>query len=310
MNTRDLEEARRALIDRHGAWAAANIDLGGGVFTIDPAKPTFHGRMARFSQAISDLTARPMSALRILDLGCGEGEYAIEFARRGAEVLGIEGRTANLAKARFAQEALGLKSLQFAQDDVRNVSREKYGLFDAIICSGILYHLDAPDVVVFLERLFEVCRGSLIVDTHVSGKARESFAHHGKTFSGSSYIEHHRRASTEELEQSLWSSLDNRSSFWLTRPSLYNALTAAGFTSVFEVHAPPVLGASSDRITLAAVKGTPYGAPEARAVVPWYWPESQLSDLGYRTKKRAREIAMRLPYPVARLIQRMFSRFR
>src|SRR5438105_9933851 len=97
MYATELEKARRALVDRYGTWTAANIDLGGGVFTIDSAKPTFHGRMARFGQTISDLTAKPISNLRILDLACGEGEYAVEYARRGAEVFGMECRVLYLA---------------------------------------------------------------------------------------------------------------------------------------------------------------------------------------------------------------------
>ncbi len=67
---------------------------------------------------------------------------AVELARLGANVVGIEGREANLAKARFAKEALSLENPEFHQDDVRNLSKEKYGRFDVVLCLGILYHLN------------------------------------------------------------------------------------------------------------------------------------------------------------------------
>jgi 2-polyprenyl-3-methyl-5-hydroxy-6-metoxy-1,4-benzoquinol methylase len=35
---------------------------------------------------------------RIVDLACGEGKYAIEFAKLGMEALGIEVRQSNVAK--------------------------------------------------------------------------------------------------------------------------------------------------------------------------------------------------------------------
>ena len=41
---------------------------------------------------IQDITQCNFKELRILDLACLEGQYAIEFAMQGAEVVGIEGR--------------------------------------------------------------------------------------------------------------------------------------------------------------------------------------------------------------------------
>ena len=63
-------------------------------------------------------------------------------------------------KAIFAKNIHNLNKLEFYQDDVRNLSREKYGEFDIVICSGILYHLDSLDVFPFLEKVYEVCKNS------------------------------------------------------------------------------------------------------------------------------------------------------
>jgi 2-polyprenyl-3-methyl-5-hydroxy-6-metoxy-1,4-benzoquinol methylase len=71
------------------------------------------------------LLGKPISQARVLDLACLEGHYAIEFALHGAEVTAIEIREANIAKARYAKEQMGLGRLRLVQDDVRNVSVEK-----------------------------------------------------------------------------------------------------------------------------------------------------------------------------------------
>ena len=46
---------------------------------------------------------------RVLDVGCGSGRYAVEFARRGAEVTGLDMAPAMLAMARQAAAAAGVR---------------------------------------------------------------------------------------------------------------------------------------------------------------------------------------------------------
>ena len=46
------------------------------------------------------MTGKPLSELRVLDSGRDEGQFAIEFASRGAQVVGIEGRAVSAERAR------------------------------------------------------------------------------------------------------------------------------------------------------------------------------------------------------------------
>ncbi len=141
-------------------------------------------KLRRIVQIVSDIVGKPFHELRILDLACLERLYAIEFARCGAEVVAIEGREANIEKARFVKNVFSLGNLELVKDDVRNLSKEKYGSFDVILCLGILYHLDIPDVFSFLEMISEVCRKVTLIDTHVSQRAEKSYTYNGKEYLG------------------------------------------------------------------------------------------------------------------------------
>lgn len=212
-------------------------------------------RVQRVLQIVADNTSKPFSELRILDLACYEGEFALEFARRGASVVGIEGRSINIEKAIAAKETLNLSNVAFFQDDVRNLSREKYGAFDVVLCLGMLYHLDTPDVFEFLEKMVDVCEGITVIDTHFSAFPILSRTYNGKTYWGRIFVEHTPESSTEQRLKDTWQSLDNLESFWLTRASLFNALSEVGFTSAYECGFPTNAKEKHDRAVFLARKG-------------------------------------------------------
>src|ERR1043166_10126678 len=59
--------------------------------------------MPRMLEMLGDVRGR-----RILDLGCGEGGYARELARHGAQVVGVDGseRMIDIARRRAKEEEL------------------------------------------------------------------------------------------------------------------------------------------------------------------------------------------------------------
>jgi SAM-dependent methyltransferase len=230
----------------------------------------------RCLQLAVDMLHRPVEQLRVLDLGALEGQFAIEFALHGAEVVAIEGRRANVEKAALARDVLGLERLELREEDVRGLDRERHGAFDVVLCLGLLYHLDGDDVFAFIDRLAEVCTGLLILDTHVALKGRDTHRHAGREYRGLRFVEHSPRATQAQRDRSLWASLDNAESFWPTRASLVNALARAGFSSVLEC-AVPGMRSTRDRITLAALRGEPVALrspPPGRDRGPADVPES------------------------------------
>jgi ubiquinone/menaquinone biosynthesis C-methylase UbiE len=255
MDTQTIINTRNKVIARYGNWTAHNICLQDDVYTIAPRIVGDEVKLRRIVQCVLDLTGGSVEGLRILDLACLEGLYAIEFARHKANCLGIEGREANVEKARFAKQVLRLDNLDFVRDDVRNLSTEKYGRFDVVLCLGVLYHLDAPDVFRFIERLSEVCGKICIVDTRIALSPTTQYAYQDKIYSGARGVEHDAADSTETKRSRLWASLDNNENFWLTRATLYNALSHVGFTTAFECSVPAEPHKPADRITVVAIKG-------------------------------------------------------
>lgn len=247
LSRESLDEFR----SRHGEWTSMSIHLGGDTYTLPPAPDA---RLRLLVQVASDLAGKPISQLRVLDLACLEGHYAIEFALQGAEAVGIEYRAESVDKASFVKDYLHLDHLTFCQDDVRNLSREKYGEFDVVICSGILYHLDAPDVFHFVRRILEVCTRLAIFDTHVALHAEDTVDFENQRYSGAWFQEHDESADQATKLKNLWASVDNNWSFWPTPASLSNSVARAGFSSFYECLNPYPLDADHRR-AYVAIKG-------------------------------------------------------
>jgi len=254
MNPLTIEQKRRELIEQCGEWQGENFQLIGDVYTRGKDADVNPYRLQRLVQIIADLHGS-FDDLRVLDIGSFEGAHSIELALRGCQVIGLEGRETNLAKAKFAQEALGLTNVRFIKDDVRNIPTAGLGDFDLVLCSGILYHLDIPDVFTLLESVASVTRRYAIIDTHISVSPGERVSYKGKDYYGFPYVEYVEKPSREVEEKAFGSSMGNLKSFWLTRPSLYNFLSEIGFTSVHECHIPAIVTMSKDRVTLLAIKG-------------------------------------------------------
>jgi hypothetical protein len=258
-----LEAARRALVQTHGEWTAHNLRLREQVYTFRADHPNFERQLQRHAlhlrrilQIIADGSKKPLAELRVLDLACLEGLYGIELGLHGAEVVGIEGRRASVEKARFAAEALGLERVRIEEDDVRNFSVARHGEFDVILCLGILYHLDAPAVFRLVEQMGAACRGLVLIDTHVGLRGEHAYWHQGRRYEGWTYREHAPGTTPAERMKRAWASLDNETSFWISRSSLYNLLMDVGFTSAGSVAVPMVAaGSHSDRETFVAYKG-------------------------------------------------------
>lgn len=89
---------------------------------------------------------------RALDLGCGEGVYAVYLAQQGFSVVAVDFVSAALAAARARAEQAGVE-VELREGDV--VEYEAPSAFDVVLDSGCLHHLPRGKVRAYRNRLDE-----------------------------------------------------------------------------------------------------------------------------------------------------------
>jgi tRNA (mo5U34)-methyltransferase len=112
-----------------------------------------------------------LSGMSVLDIGSWDGFFAFEAERRGASrVLATDsfcwGGEGWGTKDGFnlARNILNSK-VEDREIDVMELSPEKVGEFDLVLCLGVLYHMRNP--LLTLERVFSVTKRQLILETVV-----------------------------------------------------------------------------------------------------------------------------------------------
>lgn len=104
-----------------------------------------------------------MKGLKALDIGCADGAYSFEMARRGADVTSADLFSPDFQNVNFLSEALNLP-VKYKQSSIYELQGEKE--YDIILALGLLYHLQYP--LLGLHCLNKLCRGTLVLESHVS----------------------------------------------------------------------------------------------------------------------------------------------
>lgn len=241
-------------------FTAHNIRLDDGTFTKSDSTDSIaeHPWFVSARGVLDTVFPGDKSNYRVADVGCLEGGYAVEFARMGFQVLGIEVRESNVAACNFVKSKTDLPQLEFVQDNAMNLAR--YGVFDAVFCCGLLYHLDRPKE--FLETVSSATGKLLILQTHfsfISGNDRRfrlptrvrwfadrilrrpvptkfvlSSPSENEGLPGRWYTEFANQRSFSQRETAKWASWDNHRSFWIQREQLLQTIQDVGFDLVME----------------------------------------------------------------------------
>jgi tRNA (mo5U34)-methyltransferase len=147
------------------------IDLPHGLSTFVPSHARQERDRTRMQTLIAHAWPRILEACggtlagkRVLDIACNCGGFSTYAAKAGAKyVLGIDIEPHYLKQANFIRETLDLQNLEFQQMSLDELDPEKHGVFDLVLCFGILYHLESP--VLSLKRISAVTSKVLVVDT-------------------------------------------------------------------------------------------------------------------------------------------------
>jgi 2-polyprenyl-3-methyl-5-hydroxy-6-metoxy-1,4-benzoquinol methylase len=188
-----------------------------------------------------------LAGLRLIDLGCLEGGISFEMAREDIDVLGVEGRESNYSNCLLIKEYFDLPNLDFQFLDVKNLNKKDHGVFDIVLCLGLLYHLDNP--IDFLNILNEITHDNsmLFLDTKIAPDTQEHLENcvDKERLSGLAHIVHNENKyegrwyrEYEEAENGAdrWASVSNYRSFWLTQSSLIKALYSSGFQNIYNIY--------------------------------------------------------------------------
>lgn len=83
---------------------------------------------------------------RIMEVGCLEGAHTAILSRAYpfSDIVAIDGKEDNLAKAKFLTSLYGCQRVTFGLEDLETAELTKYGQFEAVVCLGLLYHLEEP----------------------------------------------------------------------------------------------------------------------------------------------------------------------
>ena len=134
---------------------------------IPEVRPIHNTRLAMINKVLDAyLDQTSAGTLCCLDIGCHEGFYSVELAKRGFKhVLGVDARERSLQKARFVSRVLGLTNTEFQQMNAEDVSPALVGHAQITLFLGLLYHLENP--MLCLRRMASVTDGICILETQV-----------------------------------------------------------------------------------------------------------------------------------------------
>jgi SAM-dependent methyltransferase len=216
------------------------IHLGGGLYTADAGVDAASDVR---THAVVEACGGSLAGRTVVDLGCLEGGFALEFGRLGAErVVGIEARSVSVRRCEMARDLLGLDRVEFVQADIKDELARHTDGFDVVFAAGILYHLSDP--AAFLRLMRAACRGVALIDTHVShvdaithGCSDQvvSRASTGSDYRGRLFGEYEPDTDTESREGLLWAAWSDAASFWPFEDDLVRMLRDAGFSHVDKI---------------------------------------------------------------------------
>ena len=153
-------DAKRARLETYfdrtalDAWAAMTSDA-----PVSKIRATVRAGRQEMRDTLLSWLPQDLSGLRILDAGCGTGMLAIEVARRGGDVVGIDvsPQLIEIGKERLPEDVKGKISLHAG--DMLDAG---FGDFDHIVSMDVLIHYESDQIAAATAKLAERTRHSML----------------------------------------------------------------------------------------------------------------------------------------------------
>lgn len=155
---------RRAAIERYfdrtalDTWARLTSDV-----PVSGIRATVRAGRDRMRALLLDWLGEDLTGLRILDAGCGTGALAVEAARRGADVVGVDVSPSliDIARERLPEDLGDLRSGSVTLM-AGDMLAPELGRFDHVVAMDSLIHYEGGDVGAALEGLAARTSGSVL----------------------------------------------------------------------------------------------------------------------------------------------------
>lgn len=144
--------------------------------TIEVFEHAFYAGREAAEEVEEILAWRPLPR-RVLDIGCNAGLHALEWARRGVEVVGIDSAPVAIALAR--ERAAGHPGVRFEVADLVAGGLERWGAFDLVTALGGVLNCVPRSAVV---PAFRAVRAALAPDGDFAFDVLHWFAGRRKIF--------------------------------------------------------------------------------------------------------------------------------
>ena len=153
-------EQRRSQIENYfdrtavAAWAKLTSDA-----PVGRIRATVRAGRDQMRSTLLSWLPDDLSGKRVLDAGCGTGAFAVEAARRGAEVVAVDlsPTLVNLARERLPAELAS--RIDFRSGDMLG---PELGQFDHVVAMDSVIHYSTQDAVRALARLAGRTSGSIL----------------------------------------------------------------------------------------------------------------------------------------------------
>jgi 2-polyprenyl-3-methyl-5-hydroxy-6-metoxy-1,4-benzoquinol methylase len=152
MNETAEQSKDQARWDEYGHERIAQLRQAPDKFIINDFPRTHH------KQAYGDIikSVGPLSAKKMLELGCGRGDLSVFLAKQGAQVTGVDVGEHLIAAARLLAEINDVRC-EFQAANITDIPFDD-NTYDVVLGIAILHHLSPPDLRKALQETHRVLK--------------------------------------------------------------------------------------------------------------------------------------------------------